>query len=81
MGRYFFNIVERDGLTTPDEEGMECGEDATAIEYAHEFARDLAGDFVKEGEIINGQRIEVIKDGRLIATVYLRHQIRITPSH
>jgi hypothetical protein len=81
MARYYFGFIERDGLRTRDEEGMEVRDDATAINHAREFARELAGDFVKEGELIDGQRIEVIKNGKLVAAVYLRNEIRITPIH
>ena len=81
MTRYYFQLIERDGTTTPDEEGMELPDDAAAIGYAHAVARDLAGDFVKEAEVINGQHIDVLKNGKVITTVYLRHEIKITPNH
>ena len=49
MPRYFFNVIERDGTIAPDEEGVVFFNDTSAVEYANEVARDIAGDFVKEG--------------------------------
>jgi hypothetical protein len=80
MARYFFLVKEYDGTTTPDEEGMELPDDATAIDHAHEFARDLAADFVKDRQLIDRQRIEVTKHGTHVTFVYLRHEVRIAPT-
>jgi hypothetical protein len=52
---------------------MEFPNDGAAIKYAHETARDFAGDFVKVGAVIDAQHIELMRAGKLVATVYLRN--------
>jgi uncharacterized protein DUF6894 len=77
MPRYFFHIRETDA-TSKDEEGRELPDDATACRHAAEAARELAAQAVLEGELINGQYIEVTnRAGKLVTTAMFRDAVRL----
>ena len=77
MPRYFFHIKEVDA-TSKDEEGRELPDDDTARRHAADAARELAAQAVLDGELINGQCIEVTdRAGKLVTTVMLREAVRL----
>ncbi|RZI76714.1 MAG: hypothetical protein EOP13_01225 [Pseudomonas sp.] len=61
MPLFFFDI--HNDLETRDEEGSECADEAAALKRAHEAARHLAAESVREhGHLILDHRIVVRND-------------------
>ena len=78
MPWYFFHIRETDA-TSRDDEGRELPDDATARRQAAEAARELAAQAVLEGELINGQCIEVTDGaGKLVTTAMFRDAVLLS---
>jgi hypothetical protein len=72
MPRYFFNVVNQTGIVW-DEEGVELSDNAAACRRALASARELLADMTRRNRAIDTTRLEVVSEGAVIDTVYLRN--------
>ncbi|MBX9930910.1 MAG: hypothetical protein K2Y56_05145 [Methylobacterium sp.] len=77
MPRYYLHI--RDGeRTIPDEEGYDLPDLDAAKAEAVEGARTVLSEKLKIGELLDGQRIDIMDEaGSLLATVWFRDVFRV----
>jgi hypothetical protein len=74
MPAYYFNIRSDSGVV-PDEEGMEFANDEAAHDEAVESARELLVDMIKRHRAIDAMRLEVVSNGAVVDTIYLRDML------
>ena len=68
MARYFFNI--KNGIEVADPEGQDLDNLAAARQQAVAYARDLAAEAVRQGEVDLKHRIVIAdEDGTALLTV------------
>jgi len=76
MPRYYFH-VRKDGVLEKDPEGAEFASVDEAYHEAVKAAREIIGDKVANGEIVNGQTFEITSEsGDIVGLVPYRSIIR-----
>lgn len=77
MPRYYFHLREGKDSTL-DDVGAVFPDLRTAEEYAKETAREMLADKVLRGELVDGERIEVVDEsGRPLLILPLKAVLRI----
>ena len=71
MSQYYFHLRVGDRLIT-DEDGMECGDEATARSEAVSAAREVAAERVKSGKPIGDDQFEVFDENGALFVTTLR---------
>jgi hypothetical protein len=72
MPRYFFDIVDHDGITR-DPEGTELPGPAMAMQEARDHAREMLADSLRAGKKVDGRRFDISdENGTVIATFAFR---------
>ena len=77
MPRFYFHIRDEDTLIE-DHEGSDLPDLEAARVEALKDARSILAEKVKHGQIIDGQRIEIVDDtGEVVAELPMRAAIRL----
>ena len=76
MPRYYFH-VRKDGLLEEDPEGAEFASADLAYDEALKGAREIMGEKVARGEIVDGQTFEITSEsGEIVATLPFKSVVR-----
>ncbi len=72
MPRYFFDIVDDDGVTR-DPEGSELSSPALAMDEARATAREMLADSLRAGRRIDARRFDITNEsGQVVGTLAFR---------
>jgi hypothetical protein len=76
MPRYYFH-VRKDGVLEEDPEGAEFASPDLAYDEAVKGAREIMGEKVANGEIVDGETFEITNEsGKVIATLPFKSVVR-----
>jgi hypothetical protein len=76
MPEYYLHLRDGDEIIE-DLEGMDYPDDVAASREAEASARDTLSELIRQGETVNGQRIEICDEaGKIIDTVRFSEQFK-----